>query len=145
MFDVRPATRWNEDIMLARGLGGAKHFRAQKPPGGSAISYYLKSAAPGDVKISISDIRGTVVREMDGTKDAGINRVLWDLGPNPPPGGDGRGGRGGGGGGGGGRGGRGGPQFISGNAAQPGTYVVKLSVGGRDFTKTVLVEADDVR
>jgi photosystem II stability/assembly factor-like uncharacterized protein len=144
LFDVRPATRWDEDIMLARGLGGAKHFRAQNPPGGSAISYYLKSAASGDVKITISDVRGTVVREMDGTKDAGINRVQWDLGPNPPQGGEGRGGRGGGGGGGG-RGGRGGPQFISGNAVQPGTYVVKVSVGGRDLMKTVLVEPDEVR
>jgi photosystem II stability/assembly factor-like uncharacterized protein len=141
LFDVRPATRWVEDTMLSRGTGGAKHFRAQNPPGGTAISYYLKSAASGDVKITITDVNGQVVREMDGTKNAGINRVQWNLSPNPPPQQEGRGGRGGGG-----RGGRGGgPGFVNPNAVQPGTYVVKLSVGGKEHSKTVLVEADNLR
>ena len=44
LFEPRPATRWAEDTMLARGLGAAKHFRAPNPPGGTMISYYLKSA-----------------------------------------------------------------------------------------------------
>ena len=138
LFDVRPATRWVEDTMLSRGLGGAKHFRAANPPGGAAISYYLKAAPAGDVKISIADARGTLVRELTGTKDAGINRVQWNLAPTAPPGG--RGGFGGG------RGGRGGgPQFVSANAVEPGTYIVKLSAGGKELTTTVLVEADYLR
>ena len=29
---------------------------------------------------------GKVVRQMDGTKDAGLNRVLWNLRGNPPVG-----------------------------------------------------------
>jgi hypothetical protein len=141
LFDIRPATRWTEDIQLARGLGGAKHFRGQNTEAGTAISYYLKSAAPGDVKITIADMRGTVVRTMDGTKEAGINRVQWNLAPNPPPAQEGRGG----GRGGGGRGGRGGPQFISGQAVAPGTYLVTVAVAGKELTKTVLVEADELR
>jgi photosystem II stability/assembly factor-like uncharacterized protein len=145
LFDIRPATRWVEDTMLARGLGGAKHFRGQNPAGGATISYYLRSAPSGDVKITILDMRGNVVRDMTGTKDAGINRVQWNLAPNPPQGqeaGGGRGGRGGGGG----RGGRGGgPQFIGGQAVEPGTYLVRLSVGGKELTKTVAVEADILR
>jgi hypothetical protein len=144
LFDIRPATRWVEDTMLSRGLGGAKHFRGSNPQGGAAIAYYLKSAASGDVKITISDQRGTVVRELNGTNEAGINRVQWNLAPNPPPGaGQGRGF--GGGGFGGGRGGRGGPQFIVGNAVDAGTYIVKVSIGGKDFTTTAIVEADDFR
>ncbi len=147
LFDVRPATRWVEDTMLSRGTGGARHFRGQNPPGGTAINYYLKSAPSGDVKITITNMAGTLVREIAGTKEAGLNRVQWNLSPNPPPADPdtGRGGRGARGGGGGGRGGRGGPAFVNPGAVDPGTYVVKLSVGGKELVKTVVVEADDLR
>jgi hypothetical protein len=33
----------------------------------------------GDVKISIQDAAGKTIRTLDGTKDAGFNRVWWDL------------------------------------------------------------------
>jgi hypothetical protein len=125
--------------MLSRGLGGAKHFRTPNPPAGTAISYYLRSPASGEVKITISDARGTLVRELNGTNEAGINRVQWNLAPNPPLGaGQGRGGFGG-------RGGRGGAQFIVANAVDPGAYIVKLSVGGKESTMTAIVEPDDFR
>ena len=147
LFEVRKATAWATDITKANGLGGDKHFRGQNPQGGTAISYYLKAAATGDVKITISDATGRVVREMDGTKEAGLNRVQWNLGPTPVLGGRGAGFAGGGGGGGGGRGrGRGGVPFTVGaNAVDPGTYVVKLAVGGKELMTTVQVEADDIR
>jgi hypothetical protein len=143
LFEVRPATAWISDIQKVDGLGAAKHFRGQNPLGGTAISYYLKSAASGDVKITISDLNGRVIREMDGTKDAGINRVQWNLAPNPPPARGGQAGAGGGGGGGRGRGGRG-PAFVINNAVGPGTYLVKLSVGGKDLMKTVVVSPDSL-
>ena len=137
LFDIRPATRWVEDTMLSRGLGGAKHFRAPNPAAGTAVSYYLKSPASGDVKITISDARGAVVRDLNGTNEAGLNRVQWNLARNPPLGaGPGRGG---------GRGGRGGTQFVVGNAVEPGAYIVKLSVGGKEFTTTAIVEPDAFR
>jgi photosystem II stability/assembly factor-like uncharacterized protein len=144
LFDVRPATRWMTDITKASGLGGAKHFRGQNPQGGTAIGYHLKSAPAGDVKITISNMRGDVVREMAGTRNVGINRVQWNLAPNPPAGGGGRGQGGGGGGGRGGRGGQGVP-FIGGQAVEAGTYIVKLNVGGRDYMKTVIVQDDAIR
>ena len=140
LFEVRKATAWATDITKANGLNADKHFRGQNPQGGTAISYYLKAAATGDVKITISDATGRVVREMDGTKDAGLNRVQWNLGPTPVLGGRGAavaGGRGG-------RGGRGVP-FVTPNAVDPGTYVVKLAVGGKELMTTVQVEADDIR
>ena len=142
LFDVRKATAWATDITKANGLGADKHFRGQNPQGGTAISYYLKGAATGDVKITISDATGRVVREMDGTKDAGLNRVQWNLGPTPVLGGrgaafaGGRGGRGGG---------RGVPFVVAPNAVEPGTYVVKLAVGGKELMTTVQVEADEIR
>jgi len=97
------------------------------------------------VKISITNMRGEVIRDITGTKNAGLNRVQWNLSPNPPPAAEGRGGRGGGGGGGrGGRGGQGAP-FMNNQAVEAGTYVVKLSVGGKDYMKPVLVEEDVIR
>jgi photosystem II stability/assembly factor-like uncharacterized protein len=140
LFDIRPATAWVPDTMLSRGLGAAKHFFGQNPPRGPAISYYLSSApaagSNGDaVKITISDLRGTVVREMNGTSEPGINRVYWNLAPNPQP----TAGRGGGG------RGRAGPGFVGGQTVEPGTYRVALSVAGKELVKTVLVERDSLR
>jgi hypothetical protein len=49
------------------------------PPYGASINYYLKAATEGDVKLEIKDAGGKIVRTLDGTKEAGINRVWWDL------------------------------------------------------------------
>jgi photosystem II stability/assembly factor-like uncharacterized protein len=147
LFPPRAATRWMADTQQSNGLGAAKHFRGQNPQGGTAISYYLKSAPSGDVKITISTIGGQVVRELEGTKLAGLNRVQWNLAPTQTQTqGQGRGAGGGGGGGGRGRGGRagGGVPFIGGAGVDPGTYIVKLSVGGKELVSTVLVEADEL-
>jgi len=138
LFEVRKATAWANDIMKANGLGADKHFRAVNPQGGTAISYYLKAAAMGDVKITITDSTGRVIREMDGAKETGLNRVQWNLAPTTLLGGRGFGGRGG-------RGGGRGVPFVTPNAVDPGTYVVKLAVGGKELTTTVQVEADDFR
>jgi hypothetical protein len=97
------------------------------------------------VKIQITDMSGTVIRDLTGTKDAGLNRVQWNLSRNPPPQPEGQAGGRGGGGGRGGRGGGGGPAFVNPGAVDPGTYIVKLSVGGKEFIKTVVVEADNSR
>ena len=51
----------------------------QNPPYGAAISYYLKSAPTGDVKLVIQDANGQTVRTINGTKNVGVNRVTWDL------------------------------------------------------------------
>ncbi len=140
LFDVRPATEWLNDARLSRYSGGAKNFRGANPAPGTAISYYLKDAPSGDVKITISDYAGKVVRNIVGTKEVGINRFQWNMRGDPPPrpanlpGGFG----GGGGGGGGGFGGL----FNQGALLEPGTYNVKLSVNGKDYTTKVVVEAD---
>jgi photosystem II stability/assembly factor-like uncharacterized protein len=51
----------------------------QNPAYGAAINYYLKSVPGGDVKIRIEDAKGQLVRTINGTQTAGINRVNWDL------------------------------------------------------------------
>jgi hypothetical protein len=137
LFPPRTAVAWRQDTTQSITVGGNKYFRGDNPTPGTAISYYLKSAPAGDVKITVTDVTGRVVREIAGTKDAGLNRVQWNLRGGPVQGGAaGRGAGGGGGQPGGGRGGFGGP------AIEPGTYLVKLSVGGKDYTQKLVVEAD---
>jgi len=134
VFDVRPNVQWISDTMMSRGVGGAKHFRGTNPPDGTAISYYLKSVPQDDVKIVIMDNTGRTVRELTGTKVAGINRVQWNFSAAPPQGAGG----GGGGRGGGGRGGGGGQRV------EPGTYVAKVTINGKDFYEPIVVEADNL-
>jgi photosystem II stability/assembly factor-like uncharacterized protein len=138
LFTPRPAVSWRTDTTQSITVGGNKHFRGESPAPGTAISYYLKAVPAGDVKLTISDITGRVVREMTGTKDVGLNRVQWNLRGNAPAGRSGGTGAGGGqaAGGGGGRGGFGAP------AVEAGTYLLKLSVGGKDYTQRIVVEAD---
>jgi len=62
--------------------------------------------------------------------EAGMHRWLWDLRPTPPP----LSPRPAGGGGGGGRGGA--PMVL------PGTYTVKLSVGGKSYAQPFVVKMD---
>jgi hypothetical protein len=135
LFDVRPGTQLRTDITLARSVGGSKNFAGENPREGVAISYYLKAAAAGDVKLTITDYSGKVVRTMDGPKNAGLNRVQWDFRGNPPPLADGAQTRGGGGGG-----SRGG---FAAPAVEPGSYLLKLSVAGKDYPTRILVEADE--
>ena len=83
------------------------------------------------MKITIADISGKTIRNLDGTKMAGINRVIWNLAPNPPPSQQGGGGFGVG-------GGRGALPI----GVDPGTYIVTLSVDGKTLTKPVTVLQD---
>lgn len=149
LFEPRSAIQWmNNDIQRSITVGGQKNFRGENPQRGTAISYYLKTA-PSDVKITISDYSGKVVRTFNAcgdpnvgncaTKAAGLNRVQWTLNADPPAGAQqAQAGRGGGGGGGGG-GGRGG---FGGLPVEPGFYNVTLTVNGKEYKTRVMVEPD---
>ena len=78
LFDIRPATAWANDIQRQITVGGQKNFRGQNPEAGSAISYWLKNGA-SSVQIAITDISDNTIRTIEGTKNAGLNRVHWNL------------------------------------------------------------------
>jgi photosystem II stability/assembly factor-like uncharacterized protein len=115
----------------------------QNPPYGASINYYLKSAAR-DVSIKITDAEGKTVQTIRGTRTAGINRVWWNLrtenskeirlrtspayapeirmnteGWRPLP--------------------EGGRMTV---LVAPGTYTVKLSVDGQEFSQPLTVLKD---
>jgi hypothetical protein len=129
---------------------------AENPPFGAMIDYYLKSNTSGLVTLEILDPAGEVIRRYASddkfpavdpdslsipiswvrapeplSAKAGMHRWIWDLRPTPPP-------RpaGGGGGGGGGFGGRGVSTVL------PGTYTVKLTVGGKSYSQALVVKMD---
>jgi photosystem II stability/assembly factor-like uncharacterized protein len=51
----------------------------QNPPYGASINYYAKAVPKADPSIRIVDAEGKTVRTIRGTRGAGINRVWWDL------------------------------------------------------------------
>jgi photosystem II stability/assembly factor-like uncharacterized protein len=55
----------------------------QNPAYGTTINYVLKSPPSGNVTITIADQKGQIVRTLNGTKSAGLNRVTWDLNGEP--------------------------------------------------------------
>ena len=115
----------------------------ENPPYGASINYWLKAAPAGDVTITIQQPNGQTVRTLRGTKNAGVNRISWDLRNEPtkesrmrvkplyadwvevPPEGRAAPGLG---------------RFSV--LMPPGTYTVKLSVGGWESTQPLEVRKD---
>lgn len=153
LFTPRPAYRFQS----IKGIQSYPNDQCagQNPPYGASISYYWKSAGKGMAKITILDGEGRTIRTLRGPSKAGINRVWWNLryeSPRQarlrtkPPGnphvwGEKRfkrftqqgwmpliswGIRGG----------------LIGPLVVPGTYTVKLEVGGKEFTKKIIVQKD---
>src|SRR5581483_3705577 len=105
LFRPRAATLWREDKLTWHG-GGDELFRAKNPPN-AILSYYLKAATGGAVKVQVTDPSGTVVREFEGSREPGIHRIAGDL-RKPPA-----------------------QQGTPGDRIQPGTYRVTLTANGR--------------
>jgi hypothetical protein len=55
----------------------------ENPQYGASINYWLGSVPRGNVTIRIADASGAVIRTMPGTRDQGINRVLWNFNDTP--------------------------------------------------------------
>jgi len=53
--------------------------QGDNPPYGASIHYFLKRKPDSDVTITILDEQGSLVDTLKATKNAGINRVWWDL------------------------------------------------------------------
>jgi photosystem II stability/assembly factor-like uncharacterized protein len=142
LFTPRPAYRF-------RGLtvpysSSDDPTAGQNPPYGASINYYLRAASKAEPSIKIVDAEGKTVRTIRGPRNAGMNRVWWDLrteqskevrlrtapayapemrlnaeGWRPLP--------------------EGGRMTI---LVPPGTYTVKLSVDGQEFSQSLTVLKD---
>jgi len=132
LFDIRPALRFT--MRFTRYGIGDKVFAGPNPSYGALITYYLKGKPDEKttVKLTVLDANGKLIREIKQVpREAGLNRISWDLryeGPpmrrEPPPEEEGF------------FGGPRGPQVL------PGTYTVKLTVGDKSLEKRVDVRLD---
>jgi len=144
LFPPRPAYRFRP--ITAPSSPYDDPTIGENPPYGAAINYHLKSAPAGPVTVTILDQTGAVVRTLSAPATAGLNRMYWDLRYEPtnairmrtnpllpaphvrlgPQGW---------------RAPSGGGAAIS-ILAPPGTYTVKLSVGGTEQTRPLVVRKD---
>jgi len=160
LFDPRPAVQWKNDTEMQQTVF-QDEFHGDNPQGGTAISLWAKNDM-GEATIDFLQ-NGKVVSTMKEQVHAGMNRYQWDMrgiAPPPPAGAENQGGRGGSGGAQGGRGAARGPQpvpFVAGGGRggffgrgaapqgpllDPGTYMVRVNVGGKTLNTSVVVLAD---
>ncbi|MCX6560242.1 MAG: hypothetical protein NTZ26_06970 [Candidatus Aminicenantes bacterium] len=72
---VEPRIRWNREL---RRESAGTNLAGVSEPAGIAINYYLKAKPAGEVKVQI--LKGaTVVSEIKGSADAGLNAVIWNM------------------------------------------------------------------
>ncbi len=129
LLDLEPATAFR--TYAHKGNTGAKFMAGANPPEGALIGYYLKAkpAEKDEVKVTITDSAGAVVREIKGPKEKGFNQASWDLRlepPAPPPPAAGE-------------------SFFPpprGPLVSPGTYTVKVALGAASATRPLTVEED---
>jgi photosystem II stability/assembly factor-like uncharacterized protein len=81
LFPPRPAYRFR-DIQGNVSVSDDP-TAGTNPTYGAAINYWLKVAPQSAPTISIADAAGKTVRTIQGTRQAGLNRVYWDLRNEP--------------------------------------------------------------
>ena len=132
LFSVRPGLRF-ASTFTRYGIGD-KVFTGPNPAAGALITYYLKEKLDdkADFKVQIFDREGKLVQDLERpSREKGLNRIAWNLrfgGPEvrrPPS-----------------------PEQIAfgfgprGPWVLPGTYTVKMTVGGKVYEQPVEVRLD---
>ena len=77
LFQPRPAYRFRP--ITAPMAMFDDPSAGENPPYGASISYWLAEEGEDSVTIRIADAAGDTVRTLKGPKEAGINRIWWDL------------------------------------------------------------------
>jgi len=123
LFDPPTATRFQ--MHFTKPFLAQAAWKGTNPGSVASISYYLADETD-DVSLTVEDGE-TVVRTLDATGSAGVNRVTWEL-DYDPLGEDG-----------------GGNPFAQSNPlvrVPPGVYTVRLAVGDIELTKLLQVRMD---
>jgi photosystem II stability/assembly factor-like uncharacterized protein len=125
LFENKPIIL--EDMKFGDGgFPATNGYTAPNPPVIPPIKYYLKERLMiGDIKMEILDSTGKLVKTIPATKRKGLNKLTWDLRMQPP-------------------------KIASGSKkldyamfaapmVLPGTYTVKLTVAGKEYTKPLIL------
>jgi len=65
------------------GLWDDRMFIAKNDPKGAYLHYWIRDYTGDNVSIAIKDEHGRVIRKLSGPARPGLNRVVWDLQPDP--------------------------------------------------------------
>jgi hypothetical protein len=103
-------------------LLGDSHLFTPNEPNAVVINYHLKAKAEGAVKITVADPYGTVLAELTGKGESGLNTVFWGMRAQRPGAKPVRG-----------------PGFAGGGLVGPGEYVVTLEAGGKKIVKKAVI------
>ncbi|MFL6183195.1 MAG: hypothetical protein ACJ73J_12940, partial [Actinomycetes bacterium] len=157
LYQPSTTMRWRSEPAHGRTN---RRFSGQNPTIGAQLYYSVPKTAE-KVSLKIIDIAGNTLRELPGKKEAGLNRITWDLRPvarsAPPttqpnrmpttrsarsttrPANAGFASRSSG-------EGSGAPQqrFAGLPPVPPGSYRIVLNVDGKEFAQTLRVDADPV-
>jgi photosystem II stability/assembly factor-like uncharacterized protein len=90
LFPIRTAHTWYE--WWASGYpthddgccAPSGEFSGTDPPYGAMVSYYLPHAVRDGVILEVRDASGESVRTLHESGSAGLHRIAWDLGSEPP-------------------------------------------------------------
>lgn len=84
LFKVKPAINFKQRVSYGNSieeLNGDMFFRAENPPIGTTITYYVK-AENENVKITILNKDNEIIRTLEGSNGQGVHRINWDLRSN---------------------------------------------------------------
>ncbi len=84
LFTIPPAVEYlpeNRDW-----FGGAHSFKADNPPAGAAITYWLRSLMDSPPTITITDAAGKEVARLGAERLPGLHTVRWDMRQKPEEG-----------------------------------------------------------
>ena len=84
LFLVPPARARLLAIYTPQAWYGAGQYFAPNPDFTAAVDYYLRAGAKDEIRVTVADARGVVMRTLKGTGRAGLNRVSWDMRMEPP-------------------------------------------------------------
>ena len=77
VFDIRSSYRFsNRESIKTDGAGFSS---GSNPSYGAPVNYYLPSTGFEKVTVTIFNENEEVIRTLEGTNKAGVNRVMWDL------------------------------------------------------------------
>jgi photosystem II stability/assembly factor-like uncharacterized protein len=122
-------------------LGNYTRFAGENPPKGAIVDFYQTAPAKSAPTLEILDVNGRVIRTVKGThkvkgkeepyvsNKAGINRYVWDFTEDPPTKWYGAA-----------REEYQGPK--TGAMVVPGTYTVRLTIGGTEMQQSLVVKGD---
>jgi photosystem II stability/assembly factor-like uncharacterized protein len=81
LFGVEPRDQLQPTVYGNYQLLGDSHLMTPNESGDFVIRYYLKEKAKAKVKVTITDLSGKVLRELEGKGEPGFNTVMWDMRP----------------------------------------------------------------